>query len=129
MLTQIQSFDKNALAFHLTESFTEKDAGLIKQLFEEKLNQGFSHVNLLIQVKDLSVMTHLDWKAFLKGEIWGFRHFGKIGRCAVVADSAFIRSAVKIESRLLHLANAAFEEKYFDTAELEAALKFISPGE
>lgn len=129
MLTQIKSFKGNALAFDLVAPYTEADNGLIEKLFEEKLNEGYPHVNLLIKVKDLSIMRHMDLKAFFEGEVWGFRHFGKIGRCAVVADSKLIGAAVKIESKVLRLANKAFEERYFDTADLDAALKFISPDE
>ncbi|MEX6690555.1 STAS/SEC14 domain-containing protein [Danxiaibacter flavus] len=129
MLNQIKTFQGNALALELTETFTEADAQLIKQLFEEKLNAGYEHVNILIKVKDMSVMRHMDLKAFLEGELWGFRHFRKIGRCAVVAHSDFIRSVVKIENKVLHLANPALEEKYFDTEELDEALKFISAEE
>jgi hypothetical protein len=129
MLTQIKIFKGNALALELREPFTEDDAQLIKQLFEKKLNEGYMHINLLIQVKDLSFLRHMDFKAFLESEIWGVRNFGKIGRCAVVAQSDLIKSAVKIESKLLHLANAALEEKYFDSSQLEEALKFVSPDE
>ena len=129
MLNQIKTFPGNALALELTETFTEADAQLIKQLFEDKLNAGYKHVNILIKVKDMSVMRHMDLKAFLEGELWGFRHFGKIGRCAVVAHSDFIESVVKVESKVLHVFNSAFEEKYFETEELEEALKFISDGE
>jgi hypothetical protein len=127
MLQQIRIFEGNALAFDLTDRFTEADAQLIERLFEEKLNAGHEHVNLLIKVKDLSVMRHMDFKAFWQGEIWGMKHFGKIGRCAVVAHSDLMKSIVGLENKMLHLANAAFEERYFDTAQLEEALKFISP--
>jgi len=93
------------------------------------LKAGYGPINLLIKVKDMSVMKRMDLKAFLEGEIWGVKHFGKIGRCAVVAHSDMIRSVIKIENKALHLANAAFEEKYFDTEQLDEALKFISPTE
>ena len=128
MLKQIKTFKGNALALELGETFTEADVRLIKQLFEEKLNKGYKHVNLLIKVQDLSVLKHMNLKAFLDGELWGFRHFGKIGRCAVVAHSNSIKTVVKIENKVLHLVNT-FEEKYFDTAQLDEALKFISPDE
>ncbi|PZF72764.1 SpoIIAA family protein [Taibaiella soli] len=126
MLNQIKTFEGNVLALELTETFTEADAQSIKQLFEEKLANGAAHVNLLIKVKDMSVMKHMDWRAFVDGEVWGFKHFGKIGRCAVVAHSDFIKAAVKIESKVLHLANSAFEERYFDTDQLDEAMAFIS---
>jgi len=129
MLTQIKTFKGNALALDLVDSFTEADALMIEQLFEEKLKAGYGPINLLIKVKDMSVMKRMDLKAFLEGEIWGVKHFGKIGRCAVVAHSDMIRSVIKIENKALHLANAAFEEKYFDTEQLDEALKFISPTE
>jgi SpoIIAA-like len=129
MLNQIKTFKGNALALELVEPFTEADAQSIEKLFEEKLNEGAEHVNILIKVKDLSVMKHMDMKAFFQGELWGVKHFGKIGRCAVVAHSDLMKSIVQIENKALHLFNAALEEKYFDTAQLDEALKFISPNE
>lgn len=129
MIKQIKTFNGNALALELTDAFTELDAQMIEQLFEEKLNSGYSHVNLLIKVENLSVLKHMSLKAFLEGELWGIRHFGKIGRCAVVAHSDIIKSVVKVENKVLQLVNAAFEERYFDTTQLEEALQFVSPNE
>ena len=129
MLKQIKIFKENALALELVDTFTKADADLIKQLFEEKLDEGYEHVNILIKVKDMSVMKHMDLKGFLEGEIWGIKHFSKMGRCAVVAHSDLIKSVVKVENKALHLVNSAFEEKYFDTEQLDEGLKFISPNE
>ena len=129
MINQIKKFKKNALALELLETFTEADALLIEQLFEEKLNEGYKHVNILIKVKDMSVLKDMDLKGFLQGELWGIKHFSKIGRCAVVSHSGFMESIVKIENKVLHLFNSALEEKYFDQTQLDEALKFITPNE
>jgi hypothetical protein len=129
MITPIKKFDGNALAIELSDSFTEADAQLIEQLFEEKLNQGYSHVNILIQVKDLSILQHMSFKGFLQGELWGIKHFSKIGKCAVVAHSSMMESVVNFENKALHLFNHALEEKYFDVSAMDKALKFISPEE
>lgn len=129
MLNQIKTFKGNALALELTDTFTETDAQSIIRLFEEKLDEGHEHINVLIKVKDLSVMKHMNLKAFLQGEIWGIKHFSKIGRCAVVAHSDLIKTVVGAENKVLHLANAALNERYFDTEQLDEALKFISPDE
>jgi hypothetical protein len=129
MLTQIKTFKGNAIAIEITDRFTENDTSLIKQLFEEKFSDGYQHVNILVKVQDMSIMKNIDFKAFWNGEIWGIKHFGKIGRCAVVAHSDFIKSAVNIESKILHFFNNALEEKYFDTTQLDEALRFISPEE
>jgi hypothetical protein len=66
-------------------------------------------------------------KAFLEGEMWGIKHFSKIGRCAVVAQSDAIKTAVKVENKILRLLSPALEEKYFDTTQLDEALEFITP--
>ena len=126
MLKEIKTFRENALALELTEAFTEADAQEIIRLFEEKLQQGCTHINILIKVEDLSILTHMEFRAFWKGEMWGIKHFGQIGRCAVVAHSHMLASIVKIENKALHLFNSALEEKYFDTAQLDDALEFIS---
>jgi hypothetical protein len=129
MLSQIKTFKGNALALEIMEPFTEADAQSIIQLFEQKLAEGHKHINILVKVKDMSVLRHTELKGFLKGELWGFKHFTHIGRCAVVAQSPFIETAVKIESKVLHLFNSALEERYFETAQLDEALKFVDPGE
>ncbi|WP_333888795.1 STAS/SEC14 domain-containing protein [Sphingobacterium siyangense] len=128
MINQIKKFKGNALALELIGSFTETDALLIEQLFEEKLNKGYAHVNILIKVKDMSVMKDMKLKAFFEGELWGIKHFGKIGRCAVVSHSDFMKSIVNIENKMLHLFNSALEERYFDENQLEEALEFIENG-
>ena len=127
MVNQIQKFDKNALALEILGTFTEADTLLIERLFEEKLRQGYTHINILIKVKDMSVIKDMDFKGFIKGELWAIKHFGKLGRCAVVSHSDFIKTVVNIENKVLHLFNSALEEKYFDTAQLDEALKFINP--
>lgn len=129
MINQIKKFKENALALELLETFTEADALLIEQLFEEKLNEGYKNVNILIKVKDMSAMKDMSLKGFLHGELWGIKHIGKLGRCAVVSHSGFIESVVNIENKVLHLFNSALEEKYFDQTQLEEALKFITPNE
>lgn len=129
MVNQIKQFKENALALELLGTFTQADALLIENLFEEKLNKGYKHVNILIKVKDMSMLKDMNLKGFFQGEIWGIKHFGKIGRCAVVSHSDFMESVVKIESKILHLFNSALEEKYFDQTQLDEALKFITPNE
>lgn len=129
MINEIKKFKKNALALEILGTFTEADALLIEQLFEEKLNQGYEHVNILIKVKDMSIIKDMDLKGFLKGELWGIKHFGKLGRCAVVSHSELMETIVKIENKVLHLFNSALEEKYFDHSQLDEAIKFITPKE
>lgn len=126
MLKQIKKFTTNALAFELVDTFTEEDAKQIAQLFEEKLSLGYKHVNLLIQVKDMSIIEDTKLKAFFNSELWGMKHFKELGRCAVVSHSEFIKTAVTVENKILHLFNSALEEKYFDHSQLEEALEFIN---
>jgi hypothetical protein len=129
MLTQIKTFAGNALALEITGRFTKEDEQLCEQLFTEKLNEGHEHVNILIKVKDMSQFKDMDIQAFFNGEWWGIKNFGKIGKCAVVAHSDFIKAAVNIESKALHWISHALEEKYFDEEQLDEALQFISPTE
>ncbi|MBV8327756.1 STAS/SEC14 domain-containing protein [Chryseobacterium sp.] len=129
MLNQIKEFKNNAIALEILGAFTEADALLIEQLFEEKLNNGYQHVNILIKVKDMSVLKEMKLKGFFEGELWGIKHFGKIGRCAVVSHSDFMKLVVTIENEVLHLFNPALKEKYFEETELEKALEFIASDE
>ena len=126
MIIQIQKFETNSLAFEIIESFTEADALLIEKFFEEKLDKGYKKINILIKVKDLSILKNMSLKGFFQGELWGIQHFGKIGRCAVVSHSNLMKSIVNVENKVLQLFNPALEEKYFDESELDKALKFIS---
>ncbi len=127
MINQIKKFKKNALALELVDAFTEEDVMLVKELFEEKLKEGFEHVNILIQVKDLSILKHMNVKSFLQGELWGIQHFKNIGRCAVVSHSGVMETVVNMESKILQVFSAALEEKYFDHSQLKDALAFIAP--
>ena len=127
MLTQIKQFKGNALALELTDSWTVADQQFMAQLFDEKLNEGYQHINLLFKVNDMSVFKHMDLKAFMEGEIWACKHFLQIGKCAVVAHSNFVKEVVKLEGKALHLVNKALEERYFEVEELEEAMKFICP--
>lgn len=129
MVLQIKEFKGNAIALELLESFTEADALLIEQLFEEKLAKDYKQVNILIKVKDFSVMKNMKLKAFFEGELWGIKHFRRIGRCAVVSHSDIMKSIVNLENKVLRLFSTALEERYFDEAELDAAVKFIAPNE
>ncbi|MDR0332482.1 MAG: STAS/SEC14 domain-containing protein, partial [Dysgonamonadaceae bacterium] len=119
MLTQIKQFKGNALALELTDTWTKEDQQFMAQLFEEKLNEGYEHINLLFKVKDMSIFKHMDLKAFMEGEIWSCKHFHQIGKCAVVAHSEFIKEVIKVEGKALHLLNKALEERYFDTEQLD----------
>lgn len=129
MVNQIQKFSGNAIALELLGAFTETDVLFIERLFEEKLSEGYKHVNILIKVKDLSVIKDMKLKGFFEGELWGIKHFGKIGRCTVVSHSELMEAIVKIENKILRLFSPALEEKYFDETELDEALKFITPDE
>ena len=129
MINQIKVFKTNALALEMVDKFTEADANLIEKLYQEKLDLGYKKINILIKVKDLSVITDMTLKGFFKGELWGIKHFGSMGKCAVVSHSSVMKSVINAENKFLHLFNKALDEKYFDEADLESALKFIAPEE
>lgn len=127
MLNQIKKFKGNAVALELTGTFTKEDVKLMELLFEEKLNNGSITVNILFKLKDISQFKHADLKALFCGEVWGFRHFNKIGHCAIVAHSDFIKYAVDLEGKPLHLISNTLDERYFDEGHLDEALRFINP--
>ncbi|MDR2269637.1 MAG: STAS/SEC14 domain-containing protein [Sphingobacterium sp.] len=129
MINQIKIFKANAIALELFGAFTEADALFIEQLFEKKLFEGYDHVNILIKVKDLSIIKEMKLNGFFEGELWGIKHFGKIGRCAIVSSSDILKSIVNLEGKILHLFNSALVEKYFDEINLKEALEFIAPSE
>ncbi len=75
MINQIKKLKGNALVLEILGSFTEPDALLIEQLFKEKLNEGYVHVNILIKVTGMAVIKDMKLKAFFEGELWGIKHF------------------------------------------------------
>lgn len=129
MINEIKKFNSNALALEIIAPFTEADALLVEKLFEEKLANGAKQVNILVKVKDLSVIKGMNLKGFFQGELWAIKHFSKMGRCAVVSHSSILKSIVTMENKILHLFNPSLQEKYFDEEDLNSALDYVSLAE
>jgi len=125
MLHPINIFSENGLVLELANVFTEKDAELVNNKFEEQLNKDGRQVNLLVKVENGAVISLMKFKAFLEGALWGFRYFDKICRCAIVAHLDLIHSLAEIESKILNLKEAGFEERYFEQDQMDEALNFL----
>ncbi|MEO8398946.1 MAG: STAS/SEC14 domain-containing protein, partial [Ignavibacteriaceae bacterium] len=83
MIEQIQTSKKNILAIEVIDGFTETDEKLCQKLFKEKLEMGYSHINVLVKLDELKI-THSSVKAFMQDTIWALRNYKSIGHLAIV---------------------------------------------
>lgn len=125
MITEIQKFKNNALALEIHDSFSIQDEELIKNLFEEKLNLGYKHVNILICMQELKI-SNVNQKAFWEESLWVIRNYTKIGNLAVVSHNKMVKALVPIDGFFFERLNKGFHERYFDISNLDEALMFIS---
>ena len=124
MIEQIKTFKSNTIAIEAIESFTETDAKLMHKFFEEKLRNGFDHVNVLIKLDELNI-DQINIKAFFEHMLWVLRNLNHVGNLAIVAHSNILRSLIPIDSIFFERLKKGFEERYFDVSHLEKALDFV----
>ncbi|MDR0801908.1 STAS/SEC14 domain-containing protein [Fluviicola sp.] len=126
MIEQIKIFETNTIAVEFDESITDTDVKLWQKFFEQKLDEGFHTVNVLLKIKDMSILTHTSLKALADEVIWGFRYVSKFGRVAVVAESETLKKVASLKVDILHLANKNIEEKNFKPEELDEAFYWVN---
>lgn len=128
MINQLKDFKGNALALEIVDEFTEADELFCQQLFNEKLNQGFEQVHVLIKLDELK-LSGISAKAFMEDAIWALRNYKKMGHLAVVAHSKIMKALVPIDNLFFKRASENRLEKYFDISQIEEAMAFIQPNE
>ncbi len=124
MIEQLKTFDDNRLAFTAIDSFTETDVKFAQKIFQEKLDQGFDQIHILIQLDELK-MSHIQTKAFFEDTIFLLRNFKKLGHLAIVAHSNIIKALVPIDNLFFQRASKGRLERYFDVSQIEEAYAFI----
>lgn len=128
MIQQIKSFKGNALAFEIIDGFTETDERLAQKFFQEKIDLGFEQINVLIKIDELKV-DKVNINSFMEDILWLVRNYKKMGHIAIVAHSKIIKAFVPIDNLFFERASKNRIEKYFDAADLDKALAFISANE
>lgn len=124
MVEQLEISEKNILLLEAYGGFTEVDEKYCQKLFSNKLDKGFKTVNILIKIDELKI-TQSSLKALLEDMVWALRNYKKMGRMAIVANSAIIKHLVAIDNLFFANKQEGREERYFDISEIEEAINYI----
>ena len=124
MISKIDTYSGNILAIEVIEGFTENDEKICQKWFDEKLEEGFDYVNILIKLDELK-LSQSSTKAFMEDVIWTLRHYKKMGNLAIVAHSKILKALVPVDAFFFERLRKGFEERYFDVSQLDKALAFM----
>ena len=125
MLEQFKEIEGNALALKVVDAFTEADEKLAQKYFNEKLEQGFENLNLLIDICEWKV-SKTDFKAGLEDLKFVFKNLNKIGNIAIVGHSKIEKVLVPLDNWFYKKINKGKEEHYFDISQMEEAIEFVT---
>ncbi|MEZ4805542.1 MAG: STAS/SEC14 domain-containing protein [Bacteroidia bacterium] len=126
MIEQLNTYKNNVLAIEVIDGFTENDEKLCQKFFQEKLDQGFDQVNVLVKLDELKI-NHSSIKAFMEDSIWALRNYKSIGHLAIVAHSKVLKAMVPIDNLFFQRASEGRLERYFDVSQLDEAFDFVNP--
>mgnify|MGYP001281960390 CR=1 FL=1 len=124
MIEQLKVFDRNILAVEIIENYTEEDLLFFKKLFEQKLEKGFTHINILIKLDELKI-DKINIKTFFSDVLWTLRKFSSLGHIAVVAHSNITKMLVTLDALFFKRASEGRNERYFDISQIDEAYRFI----
>ena len=124
MVEQIKTFNKNILAIEVIDGFTETDEKFCQKLFNEKIEEGYERINVLVQLDEMKI-SHSSTKAFFEDTVWAFRNYKKLGHLAIVAHSNILKATVPIDNLFFRRASEGRQERYFDISQLEEAFQFV----
>ncbi|MCB9034119.1 MAG: STAS/SEC14 domain-containing protein [Chitinophagales bacterium] len=128
MIEQLETFKGNTLAIEVIDGFSETDEKLAQKLFQEKLDQGFTQVHVLIKLDEMK-MSHSSVKAFMEDIFWSLRHYKQMGHLALVAHSKILKALVPIDNLFFERASKGRHERYFDISQMHEAIAFVQPTE
>ncbi len=124
MIEQIKKLDGNAVAFEVIDSFTETDGKLAHKIFEEKINEGHTTINVLIKIDRLTI-GHIGLIAALQDIAYVFKNLKQFGNLAIVAHSKILKTLVKMDNIFYTHLNKGVEERYFDVSKIEDAFTYV----
>ena len=128
MIEQIKLDKGNVLAIEVLDGFTETDEKLVQKFFKQKLDEGYSHVNVLVKLDEMKI-TQSSTKAFMEDFIWLLRNYKQIGNIAIVAHSKILKALVPIDNFFFERLQKGYEERYFDSSQLDKAIEFVHTKE
>jgi hypothetical protein len=127
MLEQIKKFDGNILAVEVIDGFTETDEKICQKFFNDKIDEGFDQVNVLVKLDEMKV-SKSNAKAFFEDSLWALRNYKKLGHLAIVAHSKIVKALVPIDNVFFERASKGRQERYFDVSQMEEAMAFLTEG-
>lgn len=125
MIEQLETSKGNVLAIEVIDGFTETDEKLCQKFFQQKLDEGFEQVNVLVKLDELKV-SKSSVKAFMQDIIWALRNYKKIGHLAIVTHSNVLKALVPIDNLFFERASKGRYERYFDISQLDEAFEFVT---
>lgn len=125
MIEQLKTSKGNVLAIEVIDGFTETDEKLCQKFFQQKLDEGFNQVNVLVKLDELKV-SHSSVRAFMEDSIWALRNYKNIGHLAIVAHSKVLKALVPIDNLFFERASKGRLERYFDISQIEEAFAFVN---
>jgi len=124
MIEKLTTSKGSVLAIEVIDGFTETDEKLCRKFFQQKLDEGFKQVNILVKLDELKV-SHSSVKAFMEDGIWALRNYKNIGHLAIVAHSKVLKALVPIDNLFFERASKGRHERYFDISQLDEAFAFV----
>ncbi|EPR66361.1 SpoIIAA family protein [Cyclobacterium qasimii] len=126
MIEQLEKFDNNVLSIEVIDGFSKNDEKLFQKFFDEKIEQGFEQVNILVKLDELKV-SHSSTKAFFEDTLWTLRNYKKLGHLAIVAHTKILKALIPIDNLFFARASKGRQERYFDVSQMEEAIAFVNP--
>ena len=125
MIEQLATTSENVLALEVIDGFTQTDEKLCQKLFQQKLDQGYDQVNVLVKLNEMKI-SHSSVKAFMEDMVWLLRHYKKLGHLAIVAHSKILKALVPIDNLFFERASKGRQERYFDISQIDEAVEFVA---
>jgi len=124
MVEQIETYKSNVLAIEVIDGFTKSDEKLCQKFFQQKLDEGFEQVNILVKLDEMKI-SNTSVKAFFEDMVWVLRNYKHLGHLAIVAHSNILKVLVPIDNLFFERASKGRQERYFDISQIQEAFDFI----
>lgn len=124
MIEQINTYDSNVLELEVIDTFTEADEKFCQKLVQQKMDQGFEQVNMLIKIDEMKI-SGSSTRAFFEDIIWLLRNYKHLGHLAIVAHSKVLKVLVPIDNLFFERSSKGRHERYFDVSQMDEAMKFV----
>ena len=125
MIEQIKTYENNTLTLEVIDSFTKVDEKYCQKLFEQKREQGFNQINMLIKLDEMKI-SKTSIKVFFEDIVYVLRNYKHLGYLAIVAHSNILKVLVPIDNLFFARASKGRLERYFDISQMDEAIEFVS---